>query len=483
MNGPLGFAVRPGVVLGHLGDLLVAVGVLSAVPLALAIGFGEPLLAAVQAGVALAFVAAGFGLRRLRPKAGVQRNEALAVAALAFLIAPLATAPLYVAAGHPWADALFEAISGVTTTGLSTLPSVEDASPAFLLTRAWTQWYGGLGIVVLTLVLSARSGLLARRLEPAGPEERDIASSTRLHALRITRVYLVLTAAGVALLATAGTGVLDAFAYTLSAVSTGGFAPHDASLAALHGWPRQALVVLLSASGAVSLPLYLMARRKGLRAAARDPELRVLAACAVAVSALLALGMALEGRPVGSILRHAPLLGVSGQTTTGFASLPIRELDGFSKAVLALAMSIGGCVGSTAGGIKILRLIVIAKVVRSAFRRMRLPEHAVEEPRVAGAVLDTATIRGAVVLAFLFALVTVASWLVFLAYGYDPLDSLFEVVSAAGTVGLSTGIARPGLEGPLKGILCADMLLGRLEIVAVLVVLSPATWFGRRAVE
>lgn len=479
----LSLAVRPAVVARHLGDLLLAVGALSVVPLAAAIAFGERAPAAAQAATGALFAGAGVGMRRLRAGPGVQRNEALVVAALAFLLAPLATVPVLVAAGCGLGDAWFEAVSGVTTTGLSTLPSVEGASRAFRFTRAWTQWYGGLGFVVLSLVLTSRPGLLARRLEPAGGEERDLAGSTRLHARETLRVYAVLTAAGILALAVAGAGAFDAAAYTLSAVSTGGFAPHDGSLAALGAWPRQALVILVSACGAVSLPLYLRGRRRGWRTVTGDPELRALLACFLAVTLLLALGMALAGgRTAAEIARHAPLVGVAAQSTTGFTSIPPEELDRFSKAVLVLAMSVGGCAGSTAGGIKLLRLLVIVKLLRWTFRRLRLPEHAVDEPRLAGHPLDADTMRGAVVVASLFGLVTVGSWLVFLGYGRDPLDSLFEVVSALGTVGLSTGVCGPGLEGALKGILCADMLLGRLEIVALLVVLSPATWFGRKAV-
>jgi len=110
-----------------------------------------------------------------------------------------------------------------------------------------------------------------------------------------------------------------------------------------------------------------------------------------------------------------------------------------------------------------------------------MPGHAVHEPRLGGERLEPPEIQRALAVLLLFPLVLVLSWIPFLAAGHDPLDSLFEVVSATGTVGLSTGISAPGLDPALKGVLCLDMWLGRLEIIAVLVLLAPRTWFGRRA--
>lgn len=474
----LAYAVRPRVVAKHLGDLLVAVGVLAIVPLVVTLAFCEFTLALPFAGGAAAFVAVGLSLRRLRAPPGLQRNEALTIAALAFVLAPLASWPAFAAAGHGWLDALFEAVSGITTTGMSTLASFEDAPRSFLFARAWAQWYGGLGIVVVSLALMSSPGFLARRLEPAGAEERDLAGSTRVQARRILYVYLVLTVLGMALLALAGIGLFPVVAYTLGAVSTGGFAPHDASLAALDGWIPRAAVIFVSSCGAVALPLYYRAWRRGGRVLLADPELRVLVACAVITTALLALDFA--ARDGWAAAADAPLLGFSAQTTTGFTSVDVGALDPFAKVVIIVSMLLGGCVGSTAGGVKVFRLLLIGRLIAWSLRRLRMPDHAVSEPRLGGDVIEPDTIRNAAVVVALFAVALVVSWLPFLAYGHDPLDALFEVASALGTVGLSAGVAGPQLEGALKGILCLDMLLGRLEIVAIVVLLTPATWIGRR---
>jgi trk system potassium uptake protein TrkH len=143
-------------------------------------------------------------------------------------------------------------------------------------------------------------------------------------------------------------------------------------------------------------------------------------------------------------------------------------------------MLVGGGVGSTAGGFKLLRLLIAANVFRLILLRTCLPKHATIEPRLAGRRLQDEEIRAALLLILLFITVVALSWLPFVAMGYSPIDSLFEVVSATGTVGLSAGLTSSTLPAVLKSILCIDMLMGRLEIIAWLVMLYPGTWLGRR---
>ncbi len=143
-------------------------------------------------------------------------------------------------------------------------------------------------------------------------------------------------------------------------------------------------------------------------------------------------------------------------------------------------MAVGGGSGSTAGGIKLLRLLVVLRLLQFFVRRTAMPPHAAAQPRLGGQPLDAEEVQRVALVVVLFGVAAGLSWLAMLIYGYPPLDALFEVVSALGTVGLSTGIASPDLATPLKLVLCADMLLGRLELLALLVLLYPRTWFGKR---
>ena len=146
-------------------------------------------------------------------------------------------------------------------------------------------------------------------------------------------------------------------------------------------------------------------------------------------------------------------------------------------------MLIGGGAGSTAGGIKIIRLLIFLRLLQIIILRINLPRHAVIQARIHGERISENQIREALFFILLFGVVIFLSWLPFVAMGYDPLDTLFEVVSATGTAGLSVGITSSDLPDVLKSILCIDMLLGRLEIVALLVLFYPGTWIGRRSEE
>ncbi|UCE84838.1 MAG: TrkH family potassium uptake protein [Deltaproteobacteria bacterium] len=479
----LSFAVRPRVVGRYLGDLTLAVGLLTVVPAGVALASSELRATFALATAAAALVGLGLLLRRLRASEEVQRNEAMVIVAAIFLLVPVAmVGPLMVAGDLGFLDAFFEAVSGVTTTGLTTVAPLEGRSRSFLFTRAWMQWYGGLGIVALAAALMTGPGIATRRLGLVGAEGELAPESFRGHARQMLVTYLQITALGVVALVLVGATSFDALTHALSGVSTGGFSSHDASLPGLGGWPIQAVATLLGLCGAVSLPLYARARRQGIRALTQDVELRALLLACGASTLLLGLLLATEsGAAPLAALRHASLLAVSAQTTTGFTPIAPAELGPAAKLVVIGSMASGGSLGSTAGGIKLLRVLIAIRLIRWMIRRARLAPHAVAEPRLGGERLESVEIERALVLILLFLAVVGLSWLAFVAYGHDALDALFEVVSATGTVGLSVGLVGASLEPVLRAVLCADMLLGRLEVVALLVALSPATWLGRRA--
>ena len=184
-----------------------------------------------------------------------------------------------------------------------------------------------------------------------------------------------------------------------------------------------------------------------------------------------------------SALRHGALNALSAQSTAGFASMNISEVGDGSKLTLILAMAVGGSIGSTAGGIKILRVLIVFRLLVLLLNRAGAPSNAVSEARLSGRRLEADEIQNAMSLIVVFIFLIGISWLPFLALGHAPLDSLFEVVSALGTAGISAGVTGAGLHPLLKGILCADMLLGRLEIVVWLVFFYPGTWIGHRKEE
>ncbi|NBC13017.1 MAG: TrkH family potassium uptake protein [Gammaproteobacteria bacterium] len=476
-------AARVRVVAGTLAQLLVMLALLSAVPAAAALGLGSTALAGRLAVVAGVLCVLGFLLLRLPGldlrRVDLQWNEALAVTALAFLLAAGAMVWPMMAAGIGPLDALLETVSAVTTTGLTVLHGLESADPAVLFLRAWMQWYGGLGIAVLTAALIMRHHTSARRLlETTG--ERLTSAGARHHARTVFVVYAGLTALAVAAVWAAGVAPFDAVLYALPAAATGGFAPADDSLA---GLPVAAIGVLTAVCllAAVSLPLYARVPSRGLGVLWRDEEVHMLVALVLLVTlALMLIGQWQQGLDWPAALGHGLAIGVFAQTDTGFSTTDIAALPAAALLVLMLSMTIGGCTGSTAGGLKIVRLLVLLRLVQLALRRTAVAERAVLNARVDDERVEQDMITGALQLLTLWLAVLLLSWLVFLLHGAPALPSLFEVVSATANAGLSAGLTGPELAPLLKAVLIVDMLFGRVEIVAMLVLLYPPTWIGRR---
>jgi len=480
----LTYAVRIPVVLKYLGELALVLAALALVPALAGLYYREPGIAASYLAVAVALAAFGWPCARRTEPAHIQVNEALVVTAAAYLLGSFAMAFPIMAAGVHIEDALFEAVSGITTTGLSMITDVERLPRTVLFGRAWLQWFGGLGIVVLSIALLLGNDVAARHLvEPAEAGEH-LATTTRAFARRIAVVYIVLTLLAIALLAALGLRASEAVNYALAAISTGSFAPQNAGVAAVGSAGARVAIIAIGLFGAISLPLYFALARGDWRRVASDPETRVLGVALVAGFAALAF-IAFLRDAAGAVaeLPGLALLTVSAQTTTGFAPIPVATLDPASKLVLMVAMTVGGAVGSTAGGIKLLRAILVLRLLQLLLRRLSMPRRAVAELRVGGRKVEADEALRALLFVLLFLVAALVSWMPFLVAGYAPMDALFEVVSALATAGLSTVISAPGLATGLKGVLAADMLFGRVELVAMLILLYPATWFARRSSE
>lgn len=482
----LSYAVDVRVVGKYFGLLSLSLAAMAAVPAVFALVLDEIMAAERYAVVCALFLGGGVALSRVPAPADIQINEGLVTVALTFIVGALAMSWPFMAAGVSFADALFEAVSGLTTTGLSTLASVEDKPLWFLFTRAWLQWYGGLAIIVVALAVIIGPSANAKRLSMDEAGSSEVIASTRARARGVLKAYLGLSGIGIVLLWLAGASPLDAIVHTFAAVSTGGFSSHDASVAAL-GSPVAAGIALLSLFGAISFSLQFRALRSGPRTLWADGEVRTLMTLVVLTSlAMMACTIATGGSGGGgaswpALAGNASFLAVSAQTTTGFSTASPSDLSAAAKFILIASMAIGGDMGSTAGGIKVFRLLVLGRVLQLLLARTCVTSHAVMTPRIAGRIVGDEELRIACSIVVAYAAVVVVSWFIFVASNYAPLDALFEVVSAVATVGLSVGVTSPGLPAALKGLLCVDMLMGRLEIIAILVLVYPRTWFARRA--
>lgn len=481
--GPLCYAVRPKVLRSLLGQFcfLLAILALPVVLVAALSGEWTPFFVNLSSAATLGLAGVIFG-RGPSPK-DLLRNEAVTLVCLVFLLGSLAMAVPLLFDGISFPDALFESISALTTTGLSTLATVEDKSTTFLFSRAWRQWYGGLGIVVFSLALLHQSGATAKGLTVLESEEDDLVGGVKTHMRDLLRIYVVLTLAAILLIWLTIPDFFTALAHALAAVSTGGFSTMDNSLAG--GGPSFAIAVTVaSVAGAFPLVFFWRSYKRQRRHIFLWIQVIGVVILGLLVSSGLALSLHFQSGAAplswGESIFQGAMMGFSAQSTTGFSTMPVADMPDASKLMLILAMFVGGGAGSTAGGVKALRFFIAIAMLHSIVRRACLTRHAFYKTKLAGVTLDKNTFEDALSLIFVYVLVLALSWLTFLAYGYPALDSLFEVTSALGTAGISSGLCGPDLPMTLKGVLAANMLLGRLEVMAWLILLSPWNWTPRR---
>jgi trk system potassium uptake protein TrkH len=480
ISSKLSYAVRIPVLAKYLGLLAFMLAILTLVPLGAAVLFQDYHIALRYLGVITVLLILWSMSRSITEPRQIQTNEALTIVALAFVFSPLLMTFPFMGSGLTFFNALFEAISAVTTTGLSVTTEIADKPPIFLFARTWMQWYGGLGIVVLSVAILMGSHITSRSLsEPLGGE--TLATTTRTHARQTLIIYGSLTVTGIVVVwLISGDGMM-AMDHVLAAISTGGFSSFDNSLADIDSWYIRFAIIGIGLCGALPLTLYAVIFSKNWRSGIRDTELHALVLAVFLVTLLLFLSLHFQsGMKLQDAVGHAFFLAVSAQSTTGFSTLDLDLMDNSAKLSMIISMLIGGGVGSTAGGIKLLRLLILLRLIQVVLQRTTMPSQAVHYPKLGGKVLEDIEIQRVLILIMLFIGVIIISWSVFLMYGYAPMNALFEVVSATATVGLSTGITTADMPLLLKFVLCMDMLLGRLEIIALLVVLYLPNWIGER---
>ncbi len=467
--------VRLAVVGKYFGQLNLALAVMSLVPLSASVLFTEYRYTGAYAVVCMICAMISVALKGLPPVTALRANEALVIIAAIFVTSSLVmTLPLL--RDLPPVAAWFETVSAVTTTGLSTQITSQTLPRSVLFGRAWLQWTGGLGMVVLSQLLLIGPGAVAKRLAQLENHVDDVIGGTHAIARQMLVIYAFLTLTAVIIIWLAGANGFDAVVHALTAVSTGGFSTYDDSLAGLHNGYVSYAVIFFSLCGAVPLLIYHQGFRHGPLTVWRNAQVRYLLLASTLVALFVSYNMmhALH-LPWREALDRGVLLAVSAQSTAGFANFEIAQLDGASKLLLILAMAGGGSLGSTAGGMKIFRILILLRLLQIAIQRTATPAHAVIEPKLGRESLTPDDIERAIMVLAFFVVVIIGSWLSFVVAGYDAMDALFEVVSATGTVGLSTGISAQ-CNDVLKLVLCFDMLAGRVEIIALVILLYPRTW-------
>ena len=384
-------------------------------------------------------------------------------------------------------NAFFESMAGITTTGASTVQVPEEVAPSLLLWRSLTQWAGGIGIVLLFVAVAPLVGFGAAQLysaEVASPVAERLTPRIQDTAKILVYVYGALTLGGVAALLLAGMGPFDAVNHALSTVSTGGFSTRSGSIAAFDSLAVELCVLVGMMLSGVNFALYFQATQGRLTRSLGNREL--LAYLGIIATGTLVVTAALYAFDYQAslvlALREALFQTVSLLTGTGFSTANWHAWDPLSQGLLMIFMAIGACAGSTSGGLKVIRAVLLARhATQDAFRMVH--PRAVTPLKLGSRVISERA--RTTFLGFFFVYVaTLAIGTLLIALHQVPLGSAFGSVfaclnitgAALGQVGDPQFFA--SLPASAKGLLTFFMLMGRLELFTVLVLLTPAFWRG-----
>ncbi|MBI4393644.1 MAG: TrkH family potassium uptake protein [Euryarchaeota archaeon] len=503
-------------VTGNLGAVLVFFSFAFLLPIVPAYAFEEPGSrpfgtyvpdnALVFFSVFLLTLILGLILKVRGGNGDLRRYEGFAVVSLSYLLVSIVGAIPYLLTGTIASplDAFFESMSGFATVGATVIPYPVEAHPASVLFwRSLTQWLGGMGIIVLAMALlaglvSTGSAMMQAEYSGGAPRLKERLAST---ARTLWGAYLALTIilAGLLFVLFRAGGLperraaYEALVVSFSTLSTGGFSVWTDSVAKYGSWPVELAVMAFMILGAVSFRVHRDALSGRAKAYSRDQETRLFVSILVIVTIALTLNLLLSGseeawastggRPdVLVALRQAAFTVVSISTTTGFTTANFDLWPDFSKQALLMLMIIGGCAGSTAGGVKVMRFIVLAKLFRREILRIIHPRSP-PKIRIGRDVLSEDAVRNISAFFFAYLIIFVVSAVILAGTGLPMLSSASSVAQAMGGVGIAMGpvVGGPGftfaaIDPVAKVVLIADMWLGRLEIFAVLLLFARSAY-------
>jgi potassium uptake protein trkH len=383
-------------------------------------------------------------------------------------------------------DAFFETMSGFTTTGSTILPNIEVIPRSLLFWRSLTHWIGGLGIVVITMAILPIFGFNGSQIYTA---EVTGLSKEKLHpkisgtAKRLFIIYLVMSFSGIAALWLAGMSPFDAVNHALSTVSTGGFSTKNTSIAYWHSPAIEWIIIVLMTGSAINLSLYYFLAVGNFRRFFKDEEMRTLIAIIVLTSAIIVFtqlifwGFPLED--IGENVRGALFTVSSLISTTGFYSVDYSGWISVAYMLLLLTF-VGGSAGSTSGGVKVIRVLLVFKYCYYEFKRMVHP-HAVFPVRYNGRAVKEEYITRMLAFILLYVILSLFGAMILCISGLGFEESISSMVSCLGNVGPGLGHLGPldnyqSLPAFAKWFMSFAMLVGRLEFFTVLLIFTPNFW-------
>lgn len=478
----------------HVTGVLVRLfGAALVAPLIVAALYGEY---RDMAGFALALtvsIVAGYSMRRAggAPAAAalesLRRIEGLAIVSLTWMtVAHLAAIP-YLWTGLSFVDALFESMSGLTTTGATVFTGFSAYGRGIFFWRALTQWIGGIGVIALFVAVLPRLAIGGRQLffaEAAGPTEDQLTPQLRQTALALWRLYGALTLVETAALTMAGMPLYDAVCHAMTTLAAGGFSPHAQSIAGYGSATIDWIVVAFMFIAGANFVLQYRSLRTGYITFRKDEEFRAYTTIVVIATVAVAGVLLRDGMPVGDALRHGAFQVISILTTTGYASVDFELWSDQAKITLFLLMFIGGCAGSAGGGPKVVRHVLMARYTLRELRRAVHPR-AVLPVKLGGRVVPEDVLRDVLVFMLFYLLTFAVGATIVVALGADLIDGITASAACLGNIGPGFGEIGPmgsfaHLHPVSKIVLTLEMWIGRLEVITVVVFFRWEAWRSSR---
>ncbi len=475
-------------VFSTLGMMLVALAGLLLLPIIVAIIYRESCLGiyTAVAGCCLAVGALMSVLFRTKNQV-IYAKEGFAITALSWLtLSAVGALPFYITGEIPsYVDALFETVSGFTTTGASIVTEITAMSRASLFWRSFTHWIGGMGVLVFVMAiipLSDRS-IHLMRAEMPGPIVGKIVPRAKDTAKILYLIYIVMTIVEIILLCIGDMPLFDSMVHSFGTAGTGGFGIKPDSIGGYSPYIQWVITIFMLMFG-VNFNLYYLILIGRVRSVLRSRELWCYAGVVLVSVGMICANIMKMCSSFGEALRLSSFQVASIMTTTGFATTDFNLWPQLSKGILFILMFIGGCAGSTAGGLKVSRVVILFKMIVKELRNMLRPR-SVNTVKFEGKQIEEKTLNNVGTYFALYIICYLAMFLMISGFDSFDFETNFTAVSACfnnigpgfGAVGPASSFA--GYSAGSKLVLTLGMLLGRLEIFPLIITLSPGTWMKK----
>lgn len=472
-----------------LGKISLACGMSMLLPLVTALWYGQQSIGAFCIAIGVCII---WGqvliLQGQAVKNELTNREGIAITSLGWIMVTFLGMIPYTAGGYIGVlDGIFECISGLSGTGATVIPDLEILPQSILLWRSLTHWIGGLGIIVIFIALFPQIGrgmVHMFNAESTGPTSERTLPRIKEMAKALFCVYASFTIAATIACMLCGMNFVTALDHAFSTIATGGFSPYNDSVAHFHSPVIEGVLEFFMLISSANFGMYVAAWHRGVHVIWKDTEFRTYLGIVVVATAVIALNLMLQQGWNGSdAVRQAFFQVVSLSSSTGFVSSDFDVWPSFSKFVLLFLMFVGGCAGSTAGGLKVTRLLLLCHVIRVTVQETLHPRM-VYHVHSNGEDFSTDIIYGVVRFFFVYVMLSIL-WSSLLIWDGIPIfDAIGVSISTMGSCGPAFGLfgatcTYADMPAFSKGVICLSMLMGRLESFTVLALLMPSFWKRR----